>query len=146
MLRFALRTPPVFATSERRHVLNSVVIAQFAFATLLPAVACVLLALARKNPRVAALDNRAWQVIVGVVFGLIAIYGTEAGIPVDGAMMNVRDDKTLYSNATTGNGKGLTIDKPKAVADYKDIAQNNHNRGKHNPVVSQLNNILNKKP
>ena len=61
-------------------------------------------------------------------------------------MMNVRDDKTLYSNATTGNGKGLTIDKPKAVADYKDIAQNNHNRGKHNPVVSQLNNILNKKP
>ena len=45
-----------------------------------------------------------------------------------------------------GNGKGLTIDKPKAVADYKNIVQNNHNRGKHNPVVSQLNNILNKKP
>ena len=102
MLRFALRTPPVFATSERRHVLNGVVIAQFAFATLLPAVACVLLALARKNPRVAALDNRAWQVIVGVVFGCIAIYGTEAGIPVDGAMMNVRDAAPLAAGLLFG--------------------------------------------
>ena len=87
--------------------MNSVVIAQFAFATLLPAVACVLLALARKNPRVAALDNRAWQVIVGAVFGCIAIYGTEAGIPVDGAMMNVRDAAPLAAGLLFGGPAGI---------------------------------------
>ncbi len=88
-------------------ILNSVIIAQFAFATLLPAVACVLLTLLRRWPRMAAMPERGWQVIVGMVFGLIAIYGTEAGIPVDGAMMNVRDAAPLAAGLLFGGPAGI---------------------------------------
>ena len=83
------------------------IIAQFAFATLLPAVACALLTLLRRHPRVAAIPDRAWQVIVGVVFGLIAIFGTEAGIPVNGAMMNVRDAAPLAAGLLFGGPAGI---------------------------------------
>ena len=62
-------------------------IAQFAVATLMPVMACIVLTLLRKRTSVARVPERGWQVIVGVIFGLIAIYGTEAGIPLDGAMM-----------------------------------------------------------
>lgn len=87
--------------------MNGIVIAQFAFATLLPAAACALLVLVRRHPRVAAVPERAWQVIVGVVFGLIAIYGTEAGIPVNGAMMNVRDAAPLAAGLLFGGPAGI---------------------------------------
>ena len=87
--------------------MNSVIIAQFAFATALPPVACALLTLLRRHPRVADIPERAWQVLVGVVFGLIAIYGTEAGIPADGAMMNVRDAAPLAAGLLFGGPAGI---------------------------------------
>ena len=87
--------------------MDIVVVAQFAFATLLPAVACALLMLARRHPRVAGIPERGWQVIVGVVFGLIAIYGTEGGIPLDGAMMNVRDAAPLAAGLLFGGPAGI---------------------------------------
>ena len=74
---------------------NVSIIAQFAFATLLPVVACVVLTLARRHTRAATIPEMPWQVFVGIVFGLIAIMGTEAGIPVNGAVMNVRDAAPL---------------------------------------------------
>ena len=87
--------------------MNGVVIAQFAFATLLPPVACLLLALLRRRPRVAAMPERGWQAVVGVAFGLIAIYGTEAGIPLDGATMNVRDAAPLAAGLFFGGPAGI---------------------------------------
>ena len=82
-------------------------IAQFAFATLLPAIACTLLTLLRHRSSLSRLSENSWQVIVGIVFGLIAIYGTEAGIPVEGAMMNVRDAAPLAAGLLFGGPAGI---------------------------------------
>ena len=87
--------------------MNIATIAQFAFATLLPAAMCALLTFLRRNARVASIPERGWQVIVGIAFGLIAIYGTEAGIPVDGAMMNVRDAAPLAAGLLFGGPAGI---------------------------------------
>ena len=83
------------------------VIAQFAVATLLPVVACIVLTLLRQRTNVAKVSEKSWQVIVGVVFGLIAIYGTEAGITVDGATMNVRDAAPLAAGLFFGGPAGI---------------------------------------
>ena len=82
-------------------------IAQFAVATLLPVAACIILTLLRKRTGVSNVSERSWQVIVGVVFGLIAIYGNEAGIPLDGAMMNVRDAAPLAAGLLFGGPAGI---------------------------------------
>jgi len=82
-------------------------IIQFAFATLLPVAACILLTLLRRHTSVAKMPNMGWQVLVGIIFGGIAIYGTEAGIPVDGAMMNVRDAAPLAAGLYFGGPAGI---------------------------------------
>ena len=87
--------------------MNAAIIAQFAFATLLPVAASVVLVLLRTRSGVARMPERGWQVVVGVVFGLIAIYGTEAGIPVNGAMMNVRDAAPLAAGLLFGGPAGI---------------------------------------
>ncbi len=83
------------------------IVAQFAIATLLPVAACAVLTLLRQRTAVAKVKEIHWQVIVGIVFGLIAIYGTEAGIPVDGAMMNVRDAAPLAAGLFFGGPAGI---------------------------------------
>ena len=83
------------------------IVAQFALATLMPVAACVILALLRKRTSVAHISERSWQVVVGIVFGLIAIYGTEAGVPLNGAMMNVRDAAPLAAGLFFGGPAGI---------------------------------------
>ena len=83
------------------------VIAQFAIATLLPVASCILLTIARRRPRLARITEMKWQIIVGIIFGLIAIYGTERGIPVNGAMMNVRDAAPLAAGLFFGAPAGI---------------------------------------
>ena len=83
------------------------IVAQFALATLLPVVACAVLWALRERGPLARISERTWQVLVGVVFGLIAIYGTEAGIPVNGATMNVRDAAPLAAGLFFGGPAGI---------------------------------------
>ena len=87
--------------------MDAAAVAQLAVATLLPAVACIVLTLLRERTKVANISNKGWQVIVGVVFGLIAIYGTEAGVPVDGAVLNVRDAAPLAAGIFFGGPAGI---------------------------------------
>ena len=87
--------------------MDVVIVAQFAVATLLPVAACVVLTMLRKRTGVSRVPEKAWQVIVGVVFGLIAIYGTEVGIPVEGATMNVRDAAPLAAGLFFGGPAGI---------------------------------------
>ena len=87
--------------------MSTAVILQFAFATLLPVMACAVLFSLRLHTRVSQVPEKAWQVIVGIVFGLIAIYGTEAGIPINGAMMNVRDAAPLAAGLLFGGPAGI---------------------------------------
>lgn len=80
---------------------------RFTFATLLPVATCIVLFQIRKQTAVARIPNKAWQAIVGIVFGAIAIYGTEAGIPIEGAMMNVRDAAPLAAGLFFGGPAGI---------------------------------------
>ena len=87
--------------------MDAVTIAQFALAVFLPVLASILLTLLRQRTGVAQVSEKRWQVIVGVVFGLISIYGTEFGIPLDGAMMNVRDAAPLAAGLYFGGPAGI---------------------------------------
>ena len=82
-------------------------IAQFAFATLLPVAACVVLSALRQRTGLSRMRWMGWQTLVGIVFGAIAIFGTEAGIPVEGAMMNVRDAAPLVAGLFFGGPAGI---------------------------------------
>ena len=87
--------------------IDAFTVAQFAFATLLPVAATALLLLARKRENFSAIPELTWQIIVGLIFGLIAIYGTEAGIPFDGFIMNVRDAAPLAAGLFFGGPAGV---------------------------------------
>ena len=87
--------------------IDASIIAQFAFATLLPVMACAALTLIRQRFDATRIPEARWQLLVGIVFGLIAIYGTEAGIPVSGAMMNVRDAAPLAAGLFFGGPAGI---------------------------------------
>ena len=83
------------------------IIVQFAIATLLPVLACAALALLRKREGAERIPGTAWHVIVGVVFGCIAIYGTEAGVNVESATMNVRDAAPLVAGLFFSGPAGI---------------------------------------
>lgn len=87
--------------------MDAVVIAQFALATLMPVAACALLWLLRERTAASRIPTMGWHVVVGVVFGIIAIIGTEAGIPLDGAMMNVRDAAPIVAGLFFSGPAGI---------------------------------------
>ena len=87
--------------------MDMAVVAQFAIAMALPVAASAALVLLRRSTGASKLPDPAWQVVVGVVFGAVAIYGTEFGIPLDGAMMNVRDAAPLAAGLLFGGPAGI---------------------------------------
>ena len=47
------------------------------------------------------------QLIIGVIFGIFAILGTDFGIPINGALMNCRDGAVLISGLFFGSPAGI---------------------------------------
>ncbi len=82
-------------------------VAQFGVATLLPALAAVVLFRAETTTAFGRLSYTVRQIIIGLIFGGIAICGTEFGIPVNGAIMNVRDAAPLVSGLLFGGPSGI---------------------------------------
>ena len=82
-------------------------ILHFAFATLLPAATSILLTLLGRTKQFADLGYWPKQVIYGLVFGAIAVYGTEAGIVTHDATMNVRDAAPLTAGLFFGGPAGI---------------------------------------
>ena len=79
-------------------------IAQLAFATLLPALATVcLLAVARRRQ----VNYWPWQILCGMVFGAIAVFGTEFGVATHDAVMNVRDAAPITAGLLFGGPAGI---------------------------------------
>lgn len=76
-------------------------------AMLLPVVVTVLFYLAEKKSRFGKLSNPVKQGIIGASFGIIAILATEFGIPVDGAVLNVRNAAPLTAGLVFGWPAGL---------------------------------------
>lgn len=81
-------------------------IAQFVVATLMPVGATAFLTSLR-NHNLKEMPDIQWQILCGIFFGAIAIYGTEFGIDVYGATMNVRDAAPLVAGMFFGGPAGI---------------------------------------
>ena len=83
------------------------IILQFAIATLLPVLASIVLTKFASHPVLANLSYRKQQMLYGIVFGVIAIYGTEFGINTGDAVMNVRDAAPIVAGLFFGGPAGI---------------------------------------
>lgn len=77
------------------------------FCALLPVFASVLLYLLDKKTPVRKVPYMARQVLYGLVFGGIAIFGTEYGVPMNGAQLNCRDAAVLTAGLMFGAPAGI---------------------------------------
>lgn len=77
------------------------------FATLLPVLATILFVLINKIKFVDKIPYGVKQAIYGITFGLIAVWGTENGIPYNGAVINVRDGAVLTAGLVFGGPAGI---------------------------------------
>ena len=75
--------------------------------SLLPIAISVVFYLARKYTRFGKLKNAAQQIVIGVVFGAAAIFGTEFGVDIGGATANVRDAAPLCAGLIFGWPAGV---------------------------------------
>ncbi len=76
-------------------------------AALLPVLVAAVLYLLDKKTPFARLDQRIRQAFFGVVFGALAVLGTEWGIPMNGAQVNCRDAAVLIAGLMFGAPAGI---------------------------------------
>ena len=76
-------------------------------ATLLPVIAAAMFYLLDKKTAFGSINEKGKQLIYGVVFGALAIIGTEWGIPINGAQVNCRDAAVLIGGLMFGAPTGI---------------------------------------
>lgn len=76
-------------------------------AALLPVIAALVIYLLDRYTRLEKIPYRYKQLIIGVVFGILAIIGTDFGIPINGAQMNCRDAAVLSAGLFFGAPAGI---------------------------------------
>ncbi len=77
------------------------------FAALLPVIVSALFCIFEKYTAFGKLKYLWRQVIIGIIFGGLAIVGTEWGIPISGAMVNARDAAPLCAGLFFGGPAGI---------------------------------------
>lgn len=80
---------------------------KLAGAAVLPVFVSVVFFLLDRNTPFGKINGKIKQVIYGIVFGGLAILGTEAGIPIGGAQINCRDAAVLIAGLMFGSPAGL---------------------------------------
>ena len=80
---------------------------KLSIATLLPVIATAILYLLDKGTRFGRIKGWGKQIIIGVIFGGLAIIGTEWGIPINGAQVNCRDAAVLVAGLLFGAPAGI---------------------------------------
>lgn len=88
-------------------VQNISVVLQFGIATLLPVVAATVLTTLSRKSRLSSFTFWQRQLLFGLIFGLIAVFGTEFGINTQGATMNVRDAAPIVAGLYFGGPAGI---------------------------------------
>lgn len=76
-------------------------------ASCFPMIAAVIIYKLDEKTSFGALGTVKKQIIIGLVFGLLAISGTEFGIPINGAQVNVRDAAVLTAGLIFGGPAGI---------------------------------------
>ena len=74
---------------------------------LLPIIMAAIFVALGKNKYFDMIPNKAKQFIYGLFFGIIAIIGTEKGVPMNGAVVNVRDAAVLTAGLVFGGPAGI---------------------------------------
>lgn len=80
---------------------------KLSIASLLPVVATIILYLLDKKTKFNKCNYFAKQVLFGIVFGALAIVGTEWGIPIHGAQVNARDAAVVTAGLLFGGPAGI---------------------------------------
>ena len=80
---------------------------KLSIAGLLPVIATVLLYSLDRTELAAKVKYWPKQILIGIVFGGLAIIGTEWGIPMNGAQVNCRDAAVLVSGLLFGSPAGI---------------------------------------
>ena len=88
-------------------MLTGITLFRLVTAALLPVLVTVGFYQAEKKSRFGKVSNDWKQLIIGVSFGVVAILATEFGIPVDGAVLNVRNAAPLTAGLIFGWPSGL---------------------------------------
>ena len=88
-------------------MLTGITVFRLTTAALLPVLLTIVFFLLDKRSRLGKMPNIWRQTIVGVSFGILAILATEFGIPVDGAVLNVRNAAPLTAGLLFGWPAGL---------------------------------------
>lgn len=76
-------------------------------AAMLPVIVSVFLYYLERNTDFGKAKYWTKQIIYGVVFGIMAILGTECGIPINGAQANCRDASVLIAGLMFGGPAGI---------------------------------------
>ncbi len=80
---------------------------KLAFAGIMPVAAAAVIYLLDRYTALGKLKYAYKQVLIGIVFGAFAVLGTEFGIPINGALMNVRDGSVLIAGLFFGAPSGI---------------------------------------
>lgn len=83
------------------------IVLQFAVATMLPAAVTAILCLLGRRGAFDHMSYGACQALYGIVFGLVAVLGTEFGIHTLDATMNVRDAAPVAAGLLFGGPAGI---------------------------------------
>ena len=78
-----------------------------AIAALIPAGISILIYVLERNTALGTANNKVKQVGYGIIFGALAVLGTEAGIPMNGAQVNCRDAAVLCAGLLFGGPAGI---------------------------------------
>lgn len=91
---------------EWRHGMTKAML-QLTLAATLPVIFSLGFYRLEKNPGFAKLSYKKKQLVIGIAFGILAIISTETGIPVDGAVLNVRNAAPLTAGLLFGGPAGV---------------------------------------
>ena len=84
-----------------------VTVLKLAGATLLPVLLAAILYLLERKTRYGKCSNLVRQSVTGILFGGVAVCATQFGIPVDGAVLNVRNAAPLAAGLIFGAPSGI---------------------------------------
>ncbi len=81
--------------------------AKVILAALLPVIAAAVIYILEKRTAFSKIQYKYKQLIIGLIFGGLAVIGTEYGIPMNGAQMNCRDAAVLSAGLFFGAPAGV---------------------------------------